>query len=212
MGRPAGVRNAGYEERRRDFAQRAARALLRADGTAATFRDLSRSLEVSEPTLRHYFADYEGLVQAAFETVREGADHFASELEPLSKLPAREALRGYSTRLVMTFRRFQMGRLFAAALSLGLGHARFGPGFLENFLEPALGHAEALLKALREARQLSPGDDRARALSLVTPMVMALLHQDELGGQRARPLDVDAFVAQHLKTFLVGASPSRTRS
>jgi AcrR family transcriptional regulator len=212
MGRPPGVRNAGYEERRRDLAQRASRALRRADGTAATLRDLSRSLEVSEPTLRHYFADYEGLVQAALEAVRAGADSFASELDALSKLPAREALGGYSIRLVMTFRRFHLGNIFAAGLALGLGHARFGPGFLENLLEPSLRHAEALLKALREAHRLSPGDDRARALTLVTPIVMALLHQDELGGQHARPLDVDAFVALHLQTFLMGASRPRTRS
>ena len=47
----------------------------------------------------------------------------------------------------------------------------------------------------------------AAALTLLSPVLLALLHQDALHGRRCRPLDVEAFVHTHVRSWLSGHAP-----
>ena len=98
--------------------------------------------------------------------------------------------------------RFGVGRLYQGGLALGLGDGRLGPAYVDNLLEPLLQAVEARLAkhhAWGEARVEHP---RFAALQLVSPLVLALLHQDGLGGAECRPLDLDAFIVDLADGFV----------
>jgi hypothetical protein len=44
-------------------------------------------------------------------------------------------------------------------------------------------------------------DTRHAALALLSPVILALLHQAELGGAKDHPLDVDRFLSDHAAAF-----------
>ena len=79
-------------------------------------------------------------------------------------------------------------------------------------LEPTLRALEARLARHVAAGQLPQCDLRHAALSVASPVLFALLHQDALSGRALRPLDVDGFVAEHVARFLRawGASAAAT--
>lgn len=209
MARTAGSRNHDYDETRRRLATLASRSLVRADGTPSTFRDLARAADVTEPTLKHYFKDHEGLIIAALEVVADESRRVTSEVERFQELPAERALAGYLHRFAEAFRDLGVGAVFSGGLSLGLGHPRVGPAFVASILEPTLVHTEALIIELQKRKQLRQGPAREWAVSLAAPVVLALLHQDPLGGKGVRALDVDAFIETHVALALRGLSPRR---
>ena len=92
----------------------------------------------------------------------------------------------------------------ASSLALGLESEDRGPTFLTGLLEPVLEAAEQLLTAHVDAGDLPSCDVRAVALSLVSPVVLALLHQDDLGGAHTRHLDVEEYAAAHARLVLTG--------
>jgi hypothetical protein len=49
---------------------------------------------------------------------------------------------------------------------------------------------------------LTRGFQRGAALMLLSPIILAMLHQRDLGGEKVRCLDVDAFVATHADAFI----------
>ncbi len=204
MARTPGSRNQDYEETRRRLATAVSTALVRDDGRPATFRDLARATNVSEATLKHYFKDHEGLIIAALEVVAEGARQLTSELERFHHLPAPRALKGYLLQVVEAFRHYGVGAVFAGGLSVGLGHPRLGPAFVASILEPTLAHTETLLAELQRQKKLRKGPVREWAVSIAAPVVLALLHQDPLGGRSVRALDLSAFIEAHVDLLISG--------
>jgi hypothetical protein len=77
-----------------------------------------------------------------------------------------------------------------------------GPTFVNQFLEPMLVGFEAAIADLQSSGHLAAGNAREAALELVSPVVLALLHQHTLSGSKCRPLDVDAFTVAHVKRFV----------
>jgi hypothetical protein len=108
-------------------------------------------------------------------------------------------------RFVMVWRRYGLGRIFGGSLGWAVAHGTRGPVFVAELLEPLLVATEDRLAAHVARGELREGLDlRAEAIRLVGPLLVALLHQDTLGGVACRPLDVDAFARDHVARFLDG--------
>lgn len=212
MPRPTGSRNRDYDASRTALARALAPALLDASGDPNTLKGLAAAAGVSVPTLRHYFGDREDVFAAVLETVRaDSVGHLERMADPRDADPA-ELIPELLVTTTAVWRRYGLGRLFASGLSLGLEHATRGPSFLDELLEPFLQAAERLLAGLVAAGRLPELDPRATALSLLAPVLVALLHQDNLGGVRCRPLDVEAYARTHADLVLagLGARPGGT--
>jgi AcrR family transcriptional regulator len=207
MGRRPGARNRDYDETRSALAASLSTHLLREDGTPATLVDLAATAGVSATTLKHYFGDRDGLYAAALEAARrDGAAYLAEGTTPGDRGPG-ETLPALLLGTVLAWRRYGLGRVFAGGLALGLGSSRRGPSFVGEVLEPFLQAVESLLREHAERGDLPalpPERRRAVALSLLSPVVLALLHQDGLGGGDVRPLDVEAFARDHADLVLAG--------
>jgi len=202
MARPTGTRNPGFERKRRELAERVALRAVEPDGREVSMRELARAADVSVPTLRHYFGDREGALAAAFDAmnhlgeshVRRMAEDHIDDLE--------RSVRFAVTYLIQGFRDFGVGRMLGGAMAHAMANEQLGPAFLDALLEPTLQAVERRLAVHIERGEMHPVDPRHAAIGLVSPMLVAALHQGELGGTQCRPLDLEALGATQVEAFL----------
>jgi AcrR family transcriptional regulator len=209
MGRPEGSRNPGYTEKRAALAQKLLPRLIEPDGGRCSLNDLAAAADASVPTLKHYFGDRDGVVVAALKSAEAlGAVHAEVLASPTSSDLA-ASMRDAVLHILLGWRSFGVDRVFAGGLALGLGGASAGPAFLTGVLEPPQQALERRLRvhALRGEASIDDGAERAAALGFIAPLLLALLHQGPLGGDRCRPLDVSAFVDAHVKAFVRAWGP-----
>ncbi len=212
MGRAKGSRNKDFESSRREIAASVVRHALDAPGEIPSFRELARIADVTPNALRHYFPSRDAVLVAALaESRREGEVHLeraagAGAATP----PLARSLREYLEHFVMGFT-FGVGHLIAFGLGAGLSNVAVGPAFVDSILEPTLAALESRL-ALHAARgELKPCDLRLAALSLLSPVLMGLIHQQPLGGSTCRPLDITKVAEEQVRVFVMayGEVPSR---
>lgn len=209
MGRPAGRRNDDYQTKRTAMA-RAVVPLLLDDRTGRpSLRDLAAAADVSVATLRHYFDSREGVLVAAYRELHaEGQRYLQQAITTAVGHAPREGLQDFLGNLARYWRpspggRPGLGRMHVVGLVEGLADPeRLGRAYLDDVLEPALQSLEAVLATYVDRGELGPVDPRAGALSLLSPVVLGMLHQAELDGRATRPLDVTAFVEGHVDAFL----------
>jgi hypothetical protein len=69
-------------------------------------------------------------------------------------------------------------------------------------LEPTLQALEHRLKNYVAQGVVVDCDTRHAALMLLSPLLLALLHQHDLGGTRCRPLAIPALIDEHVRVFV----------
>ncbi|MEM6931797.1 MAG: hypothetical protein AAF602_33000 [Myxococcota bacterium] len=206
MGRTRGTRNANYAERRANLAQAALQAFLGPGGQPASFRAIAQALGEDPRTLRHYFGNADGLYEATFETLEARSRHFRDEVYARRHEGPTAALTHFCQSL-LTGWAYGMDHMFHVALAGGLENDVRGPVVVKHLLEPTLETVEDLLTHFIETGELELADPRMGALSFLPPLLLGLLHQDSLRGRDIRPLDLEAFVADHVRRFVAGCAP-----
>lgn len=203
MARPAGRRNADFDEKADELLGRLAAAWMQL-GPGASLRELAMEAGTSQNNVRHYFGDREALFAAVLARVEaEGSPHMRAAEEPRGA-DAESALRYFLEQVVGAWARFGVGRMHAVTLAEGLSGEGRGPLYIQHVLEPTLQTLERLLERLVADGALPPMDARVGALALLGPLVLALLHQDNLGGWTCRPLDLSRALETHLQGWLHG--------
>ena len=204
MPRPSGSRNRDYDATRRTLIDALSPHLLDNDGEPNTVKALAATAGVSVPTLKHYFTDRDGVVQAVLQQAHAESERHLTAMTDRSGDDPQQLLTGLLIDIADTWRRHGLGRLFASTLALGLENRTLGPTFVNELLEPLLQAVEQLLAGLVNEGALPPVDLRTAALGLVGPVLLALLHQDNLSGAHCRPLEVEHFARQHVHLILHG--------
>jgi AcrR family transcriptional regulator len=214
MGRPEGRTNADFDAKRDALALRVLGALSEGEA-GASMRELAAACEVTPPTLRHYFGDRDGAVRAALAMARRlGSEHLlriaTADLGARPPCPRRwpstTSCAGGSTT--------GSDACTSSGCRSDSATPASAPPTSSEILEPTLQAFEARV-ALHVARgELEVADIRHATLALIGPLVLALLHQRELGGQRCRALDLRKLAAAQLADFLqlhAAAAPPRRR-
>lgn len=202
MSRPPGRRNADFDESRTELLDRIVHAVVKSPDRS-TFAELAEVSGVSRTTLRHYFGTREELLHAMLAHMEVLGQRAGARFPEEPDLPLEDTLRKGLQRLVFAWR-VGVGSLFVAGLLWGLGDEALGPVYVRSLLEPLLVRFEQQLHTRLCARGMDDRKARHAALALVSPVVLALLHQESLHGVKCRPLDVDTFVEEHLEHFLRG--------
>ncbi len=207
MPRPLGRKNADHHARRRDLA-RAVLPIIRTSGAnRPSLRELARAAGVQPNTMRHYFGDRDGVITAAFVELRALGDPHIKRTIMLTSRPVDEALRIFLGELVGAWTPEGLAGVLGAGLLEGLSDTAVGPAYVEHLLEPTLQSAEHVIESYMNDGELRAGDPRGATLMLIAPILLALLHQHELGGAGCRPLDVHALLEQHVQAFLRAWAP-----
>ena len=207
MGRRAGSRNADYAQTREALLRALKPTLLAPGGAGLSFRELAAAAGVVPTTLRYYFASREGVVIAMLEYLRREGAEFLRMAASRPAGPVEASLRWFLESTVMAWRRFSVGGAHALGLSAGLGDGQLGPAYVNELLEPTLQAAEARIARHVAEGELGACDVRHAALELLSPVVLGLLHQDNLLGASCRPLALEPFLEDHLARFLRAHAP-----
>lgn len=203
MGRPAGRRNDDHATKRRELVERT-RDVVLARGAGLSLRELAESVGTSVSTLRHYFGDRDTLLVEVAGRIELDAAPYVARAQELTGLPLEAELVRFLDGIVLAWRHFGVDRVHAATLAEGIAGLDRGRAYVQHVLEPSIQATEGLLRRLVDRGDLPEQDLRVGALGLLGPVLLALLHQDTLGGVACRPLDVPAYVRVHVRGWLAG--------
>lgn len=203
MARTAGARNTHYEDRRNALIIKARERLELQSGGAPSFRELALAAGVSVATLRHYFGSREELIRSVFAYYLLGAEKHLARASQTESGDLVAELTGVLQRIVIGWTRGNVGALHRIGLSEGLRNPATALHYLMDVLEPTLQALERRLDSYREQGTVRADTlPRHAALALLAPLVLALLHQIDLGGTRCRPLSLDDLIDQHVAMFV----------
>lgn len=208
MPRPAGVRNHDFAAKRQALIDRLCDFTLETDLHRPSLRRFAQAADASEPTLRHYFKDRQGLV---LEILQRFGERLAAA-GPASVAASRAASR-INLQLAgsLSGLRERAGiRAHAFGLIEGLADPVVGEAYLEHVLEPALMSMESRLNE-EFAPQTCPRPAlRAASLAALAPLMMLVLHQDLLGGKPRWAIDETCTLDQVCAglTASLGAQPA----
>ena len=92
--------------------------------------------------------------------------------------------------------------LHRIGLAVGLRDDRTALQYLNQVLEPTLQALEQRLSVHIADGTMCVADTRHAALLLLSPVVLGLLRQHDLGGTRCRPLDLSAVIDAQVAAFV----------
>lgn len=209
MPRPLGRRNPDYDEKRERLVRDLTEFVLGTDLTRPSFRQLAHAGNVAEPTLRHYFGDRDGVATAILALLGEQAQPLMQAVATPTT-DATAAVDAYIdlSRIGVTSGGF--GRAHCFGLVEGVADERVGEAYLELLLEPSL---KALEARLEPYLGVAAGSSKARAAALMmfAPMLLAVIHQQLLGGAKTAPMDLDAMfdsLAELMRGAVAGSAKS----
>jgi AcrR family transcriptional regulator len=190
--------------------------LIQLDDTRPSLRQLALAAGVTVPTLRHYFGDREDLVQAVLEEFfLLGERYLARGAEPHGELEP--SIRAFLSRFAeVLVEGPKLGDMIAIAFLEGFYSKTLGPAALNYVIEPPLQAMEKRLAAHQARGELGYVDLRCAALMLISPLVVACMHQQQMFGDQVRPLDfaplIDAVTSSFMTAYGVPASSSGASS
>ena len=204
MPRAKGVKNADYELKRRELLDRMLPRFACLDRERPSLRQLAAAAEVTAPTLQHYFGDRTGVVAAMLEEYRRrGEARLGQAAQANGDFAA--SIRDFAQTLVLGMQAtaaVRLGDLMAASLCEGLGDPQVGPLALTHVIDPAVDAVVARLEQHAARGEMVAADLRAAALMLLSPLVLAVLHQDQLRGRERRRLELCALADEVAGAFV----------
>ena len=200
MARTKGTRNRETGDRRREMIDRMRARLGQRGAARASWRELAAAAEVSLATLSHHFGKRDDVIRAILAA--NGADG----AEPLAVLAEPDGDVSHSIRSALghlaTGRRLGVGEMLAVGLIEGLRQPGLGEVFVDASLEPVIAAAAERLRRHQALGEMRDVDPRIAAIQLVAPLILADLHQQQLGGTASHPLSMDGLVGQVAEAFV----------
>jgi AcrR family transcriptional regulator len=184
--------------------------LIQLDDTRPSLRQLAIAAGVTVPTLRHYFTDREGLIQAVLEEFFVRGERYLDRgAEPHGELEP--SIRAFLNRFAeVLVEGPKLGDMIAIAFLEGFYSKRLGPAALNYVIEPPLQALEKRLEAHQARGELGDVDLRCAALMLISPLVVGCMHQQQMFGDQMRPLSFAPVIDFAVSSFMTayGARPS----
>jgi AcrR family transcriptional regulator len=181
------------------------------DQERPSLRQLAVAADVTAPTLQHYFGDRTGVLAALLEEhLRRGETRLS--LVAKAGGPFAASMREFAHGFVFGLRSgagVRLGDVMAAALCEGLADPRVSPLALTYIVHPAIDSLVARLQAHAAQGEMIEADLRAAALMLLSPLLLAVLHQDQMKGRDSRHMEMGDLAEQVSAAFVRAyAAPS----
>lgn len=199
LSRPSGARNADYHERRAELIARIERRLI-SPPDHPPMSVLAKAAGVSIPTMKHYFGDRAGVIDAVLRDGAErGVKFMAVAAEPAGDFSG--SLQQLAAFVIQGWRRGRLGNLHAIGFAEAQRQERPAATYLDGIMDPMIDAVAARLQRHMEQGDMQVGDARHAAIGFLGPLFLALMHQVEFGGAQHRPLDLDALARSHAEAF-----------
>lgn len=207
MSRPKGARDAEYESKRQELLRRLTLRMMRREIARPSLRDLAAAAQVSVPTLRHYFGQRAEVVAAVLaEYHRAGRGRL--DFIRVTEMAFADSIIDIARRIVRAFgearQDIRLGDVFAVGLAEGLLDGDIAPSVLEHLIDPTVEALKARLDLHVARGEMIATDTRVAAMMLVSPLLVANLHQDQLCGAAATPLALSDMADEVSAGFIRG--------
>lgn len=202
MSRPKGSVDADYQLKRAAILSRLKPHLMKPGSRGISFSAMAALADVSIPTLRHYFPRRCDVISGLLAQIGAEGQPYVRHLAEEEATDLRESLMGVGRFIAMGVQMGQVAQIHALGLNEGMGEPDVGPTYLTSILEPTLQAMEARLKLLISKGAMVDCEVRYAALNFVTPILIAYLHQGQLGGNCVRPMDIEGLISQQIATFV----------
>ena len=186
--RPRGSRNASYHLRRAELLERVTQRLCERETGWPTMRELAAAAGCSVSTLSHYFGRRDDLVRAVLDHIAVGTQD-QLEATRMPEGPFAVSIHAAASRAAAALYDPRISRLLAMGLIESLSARSIGPPFLDTMLDPFVAALAERLDAHVARGEMRPTDTRMAAMNIISPIMIAALHQRELGGASSNPLD-----------------------
>lgn len=201
MARKAGDRNRDFEKKREQILDALQERLLSDDAPRISMHEMAAVAGCSLSSLRHYFGSRPGLYAALLTRYGGVGKRYLDKIREPVNQSLQDSLAEFLRLLLIGLRRGVLD-IHAVGLAVGMRDDVVGPAYLREILEPMLQAVEHRLAQHRERGELRDVNLRIAALSLVSPLLLAALHQHGLFGHEVRPLSLDELSAELLQSFL----------
>ncbi|MEM6626321.1 MAG: hypothetical protein AAGB25_06225 [Pseudomonadota bacterium] len=192
MARPQGVRNRDFDEKRAKLLATLTDYALNSDLKRPSLRQFALAAGASEPTLRHYFVDRAGLVEAILQEIGvRGERIWALARTPSASIE--DAVSEYLTLSEGGARHRGFVRAHAFGLIEGLADAEAGRAYAIHVLDPALDAVAEKFRATPEGPQ-SAAELRTLGLMLLAPLLLAVMRDEFLKSEIDPDLDLTSCV------------------
>jgi AcrR family transcriptional regulator len=180
--------------------------MMRREVARPSLRQLAESAGVSVPTLRHYFGDRAEVVEAMLDEYRrQGETRLKWVAEAQGPFATSVRQFCYSMIAGMTAPLpVRLGDVFAVGLAEGLLDQDIGPAALRHIVDPAVDACRARLQTHIDRGEMIPTDTRAAALMLLSPLLVAVLHQDQMRGSICSPMELYGLADRISEAFVRG--------
>lgn len=206
MPRPVGVKNPEFEHKRDALLDLIEKRLSEPDGHRAGIRALASAAGVTYPTLKHYFGDRDGIVSSLLKRrARDGAQYLARMAK--TNLPFDQSIREAARFLVGAAGNHRFRALHEIGLREGLLQPSVARIYVADILEPTIMALETRLAAHMERGEMRSVSTRTGALSIISPLYVAMLHQNSLAGIALRPLELETFADEISESFIRAHTP-----
>lgn len=207
MARKTGDRNRDYHLKREQILAALQQRLLKEDAARVSMSELAAAAGVSLSSLRHHVGTRAEAIGAVLERLGRLGAPFTQSLAAPPVEPLYESLRKVMASLLLGLR---MGvlEIHALGIATGLRDRSVGPAYLNQILEPTLRCVETRLGHHVDRGELPPCDVRLATLSLLSPLILAALHQSGLGGDCVRPLPLERVCDEQVERFLRAYGPA----
>ena len=171
---------------------------------AARLDEIAARAGLSKGTLYLYFADKASIFRAVvaeavapnLEMVEAAADSFSGSFADLVRT------------LVPTLARVASETPIGGVVKMVIGESRNFPELAKVWHDDLVARAIAAMSSIVAAAQargeVKPGDPRAYALGLISPMLMGIIWRETFEPIGAPAFDIEALARQHVETVLAG--------
>lgn len=171
---------------------------------AARLDEIAARAGVSKGALYLYFETKEGLFRAVVGQVVAPNLAQVKAMAAAHPGPFSDLIRGLAAHVVGVVQTTPVG----GVLKMVIGEARNFPELArvwhDDLVSQALGALAAAVEAAQARGEVKPGDPRAFALQLISPLLMGVIWRETFVPVGAQPFDLPALMRQHLDTLLGG--------
>jgi AcrR family transcriptional regulator len=176
---------------------------------AAKLDDIAARAGVSKGALYLYFETkqeiFEAVVRSAIapniDMIRSMAEAYDGPLEPL-------------LRMIISRMQGAIGFHFGPVIKMVIGESRNFPELArvwhDQMVEPGFSILTGIIARAQKRGEVRPGDPRNFCVSLISPILAAVLVRETFVPVGAKPFDIPALMQQHLDAVLPGMLTAKT--
>jgi AcrR family transcriptional regulator len=171
---------------------------------AARLDDIAARAGVSKGAIYLYFPTKEDIFRAVIEQGVAPNLDLIGELAAAHGQSLPDLLRAFAEMIAGVASSSPVGGIIKMVIGESRNFPELARAWYDQLITPALGTITRVIEAAQARGELKPGDARQYAVSLISPMLLAVIWRETFVPVGAEPLDIPALARQHVDLWLRG--------